>query len=289
MRGNHDEEGGLDALPRDVLVRVGDVRIGLTHGHRTAAVEFPAAALSLLARAAPCLLGFGAGDAAPVRLRQLPGDGASAPADPRAGSGGVLHFSPGAVFVPESDPHYDWSGRGGAATAASAGAAGRGARARRRDHRGGRGGGQRAPDPAGASGDRGRSVTAAAPPPPLHRRASPSSRRSSAAAACPIWRPTTGRASASCGGGAPGRGRLARPRHPRCRARRPLVDRHPRRRGDTGARRGAELPAGRSGRPRPLPPPGASGARGALDTTASVGRPGDAAAARGAALPLAGE
>ena len=111
VRGNHDEEGGLDALPRDVLVRVGDVRIGLTHGHRTAAVELPAAALSLLAGRA-CLLGFGRA----MRRRFGPVDclvtgHLHLPIQRRVG--GVLHFSPGAVFVPESDPHYDWSGPSG--------------------------------------------------------------------------------------------------------------------------------------------------------------------------------
>jgi len=111
VRGNHDEEGGLHALPRDVLVRVGDVRIGLTHGHRTAAVELPAAALSLLAGRA-CLLGFGRA----MRHRFGPVDclvtgHLHLPVQRRVG--GVLHFSPGAVFVPESDPHYDWSGPSG--------------------------------------------------------------------------------------------------------------------------------------------------------------------------------
>ena len=48
VRGNHDERARLEGLPRDVLVRVGGARIGLTHGHRSAAIELPAAALSLV-------------------------------------------------------------------------------------------------------------------------------------------------------------------------------------------------------------------------------------------------
>jgi putative phosphoesterase len=108
VRGNHDEEGGIDALPRDLVVRVGGVSIGLTHGHRTQAVELPAAALSLVAGRA-CLLGFdrtvrhrfGAVDCVVTGHLHLP-------IQRRVGR--VLLFSPGAVFVPEADPHYDWTG-----------------------------------------------------------------------------------------------------------------------------------------------------------------------------------
>ena len=108
VRGNHDEEGGIRGLPRDLLVRVGDARIGLTHGHRPAAVELPAAALSLVAGRA-VLLGF------PGAMRRRFGDVDAIvtghlhlPIHRRVG--GALLFSPGAVFTPEADPHYDWSG-----------------------------------------------------------------------------------------------------------------------------------------------------------------------------------
>lgn len=111
VRGNHDEDGRIDGLPRDVLVRVGEARIGLTHGHRTAAVEFPAAALSLVA-GRPVLLGFG------TAMRRRFGSvdclvtgHLHLPIHRRVG--GALLFSPGAVFVPERDPHYDWAGARG--------------------------------------------------------------------------------------------------------------------------------------------------------------------------------
>lgn len=108
VRGNHDEEGGLCDLPRDRVVRVGAVRIGLTHGHRSAAVELPAAALSLVT-GRPRLLGFtwamrrrfGAVDCVVSGHLHLPME--------RRVSGALM-FSPGAVFVPEADPGYDWSG-----------------------------------------------------------------------------------------------------------------------------------------------------------------------------------
>ena len=111
VRGNHDEQGGLDDLPRDLLVRAGGLRIGLTHGHRTKAVELPAAALSLVA-GRPCLLGFdrvmrhrfGAVDAVVTGHLHLPIH--------RVVRGALL-FSPGAVFVPESHPAYNWSGAAG--------------------------------------------------------------------------------------------------------------------------------------------------------------------------------
>ena len=108
VRGNHDEQGGIDALPRAVTVRAGGVRIGLTHGHRPAAVELPAAALSLVS-GRPRLLGFGwamrrrfgAVDCVVTGHLHMP-------VERRVG--GVLLFSPGAVFVPEAIPGYDWSG-----------------------------------------------------------------------------------------------------------------------------------------------------------------------------------
>lgn len=113
VRGNHDERAGLHHLPRDVLVRVGDARIGLTHGHRTARVELPAAAVSLLARR-PVLLGFHRTMARRFRGADCVVVGhLHMPVHRRVGR--TLVFSPGAVFVPERKPGYDWSGpRGGA-------------------------------------------------------------------------------------------------------------------------------------------------------------------------------
>ena len=106
VRGNHDR--ALRGLPRDVVVRVGDVRIGLTHGARTPLVELPAAALSLVVGRA-VLLGF----TWTMRRRFGPIDclvtgHLHLPILRRAA--GVLHFSPGAVYVPEIDPGFDWSG-----------------------------------------------------------------------------------------------------------------------------------------------------------------------------------
>ena len=46
VRGNHDNREVRRDLPRDVLVRVGGVRIGLTHGHRRTAAEIPAILVS---------------------------------------------------------------------------------------------------------------------------------------------------------------------------------------------------------------------------------------------------
>lgn len=113
VRGNHDEAAGIRDLPRDVLVRAGEARIGLTHGHRTAAVELPAAALSLVAGRA-VLLGF----ARTMRARFRDVDCVVTghlhlPLHVRVG--GALLFSPGAVFVPEADPFYDWTGADGRA------------------------------------------------------------------------------------------------------------------------------------------------------------------------------
>jgi uncharacterized protein len=103
VRGNHDR--ALRHLPRDVVVRVAGRRIGLTHGARTPAVELPAAALSLVA-GRPVLLGFaramrarfGAVDCIVTGHLHLPS---------HRMVGGVLHFSPGAVYVPELSHRYD--------------------------------------------------------------------------------------------------------------------------------------------------------------------------------------
>lgn len=107
VRGNHDDE--LGALPRDVVVRVGRHRIGLTHGSRTAAVELPAALLSLAA-GRPVLLGFDRAMRARFgnRVDCVVTGHLHMPIHRMVR--GVLHFSPGAVYVPESDPVYDWSG-----------------------------------------------------------------------------------------------------------------------------------------------------------------------------------
>lgn len=108
VRGNHDEQGRLDHLPRDVLVRAGGARIGLTHGHRSAAVELPAAVLSLVG-GRPRLLRFeGAmrrrfGDVDCVVTGHL-----HMPIHRVVR--GTLVFSPGAVYVPERDPGFDWTG-----------------------------------------------------------------------------------------------------------------------------------------------------------------------------------
>ncbi len=112
VRGNHDERARLE-LPRDLLVRAGAARIGLTHGHRTAGVELPAAVLSLVS-GRPVLLDFeGAmrrrfGDVDCVVTGHL-----HMPIHRVVN--GVLVFSPGAVYVPEHDPGFDWSGARGRA------------------------------------------------------------------------------------------------------------------------------------------------------------------------------
>jgi uncharacterized protein len=108
VRGNHDDEAGIQGLPRDVVVEVGGRAIGLTHGARTKAVELPAAAASLLAARA-VLLGFdramrrrfGDVDCIVVGHLHMP---------VHRMVGGALLFSPGAVYVPELDPGYSWSG-----------------------------------------------------------------------------------------------------------------------------------------------------------------------------------
>jgi len=113
VRGNHDERAGLAGLPRDALVRAGGARIGLTHGSRRAAVEM-AAGLASLATGRARLLGFertmrrrfGEVDCVVVGHVHLP---------IHRLVDGVLVFSPGAVYAPEQDPGYDWSGLGGAA------------------------------------------------------------------------------------------------------------------------------------------------------------------------------
>jgi putative phosphoesterase len=105
VRGNHDEREGHRELPRDVLVRAGGVRIGLTHGHRRAAAELPAIVLSLVA-GRPLHPGFDRTmrgrfpDADCVVVGHL-----HQPIHRRVG--GVLLFSPGAVYAPERDSAYN--------------------------------------------------------------------------------------------------------------------------------------------------------------------------------------
>lgn len=107
VRGNHDEEAGHTRLPRDVVVHVGRRRIGVTHGTRPAPVE-AAGGLASLALGRPELLGFhrrvrrrfGAVDAVVVGHIHMP---------VHRIVGGALVFSPGAVYVPEADPYFDWS------------------------------------------------------------------------------------------------------------------------------------------------------------------------------------
>ena len=110
VRGNHDEEAGIaDGMPRDAVVR-GRRRAGSASptGRAPRPSSSPAAALSLLAARA-VLLGFdGAmrrrfGDVDCVVVGHL-----HMPIHRMVG--GVLLFSPGAVFVPELDPGYSWSG-----------------------------------------------------------------------------------------------------------------------------------------------------------------------------------
>ena len=85
VRGNHDERRGHRELPRDVLVRVGGARIGLTHGHRRASVELPAIAVSLVA-GRPVRLGFERTMRAPLPGGRLRGGGPPPRADPPRGA-----------------------------------------------------------------------------------------------------------------------------------------------------------------------------------------------------------
>lgn len=99
VRGNHDDVPGLGHLPRELVVRAGGARIGLTHGSRRAAVELTAGLVSLAA-GRPVLLGFAETmlrrfrdvDCVVVGHLHMPIDTVI---------GGVRLFSPGAVYVPE--------------------------------------------------------------------------------------------------------------------------------------------------------------------------------------------
>jgi uncharacterized protein len=104
VQGDHDREGGI-ILPRTRVVRVGGYRIGITHGRRSRAVELPMVLLSL-AGGRTNLLGFHRA----MRRRFGPVDcivhgHLHLPFCARID--GVLHFSPGAVYVPEADPGYE--------------------------------------------------------------------------------------------------------------------------------------------------------------------------------------
>lgn len=107
VRGNHDEEAGIEGLPRDALVEAGGRRIGVTHGTRVRPVELTAAVVSLAA-GRTVLLGF---DRA---VRRRFGDvdcivtGHLHMPLHRMVDGALL-FSPGAVYVPELDPGFSWS------------------------------------------------------------------------------------------------------------------------------------------------------------------------------------
>jgi putative phosphoesterase len=110
VRGNHDDREVHRDLPRDVLVRVGGLRIGLTHGHRRAAAELSAILVSLVA-GRPVHLGFER-----AMLRRFPGADCVVVGHLHRQihhrAGGVLLFSPGAVFSAEDDPAFDWRGLG---------------------------------------------------------------------------------------------------------------------------------------------------------------------------------
>lgn len=103
VQGDHDRAAGI-VLPRARVVRVGRFRIGLTHGRRPRPVELVAAAASLLS-GRPRLFGFhralrrrfGTVDCIVHGHLHLPGCRVL---------GGVLVFSPGAVYLPERDPGY---------------------------------------------------------------------------------------------------------------------------------------------------------------------------------------
>jgi uncharacterized protein len=106
VRGNHDRR--VRGLPRDVVVRVGRHRIGLTHGARGLLVELPAVAVSLIA-GRPVLPGF---DRA---MRRRFGDvdlivTGHLHIPVQRTVDGVPRFSPGAVYVVEDGRTRDPTG-----------------------------------------------------------------------------------------------------------------------------------------------------------------------------------
>jgi putative phosphoesterase len=102
VQGNHDRKAGLE-LPTERVVRIGGVRIGVTHGERSLPVEV-ASALVGIAAGRPVLAGvpraltrrFTDVDCVVFGHFHVPYLG-------RVGATTV--FSPGAVYVVESDPH----------------------------------------------------------------------------------------------------------------------------------------------------------------------------------------
>ncbi len=100
--GNHDEAAGLGAA-RPLGVRVGGIRIGVTHGHRGAVIEALSALCTIVA-GRPVPLGlhralrrrFGRVDCVVFGHLHMPS---------ARRVRGVPVVSPGAVFVTEADPH----------------------------------------------------------------------------------------------------------------------------------------------------------------------------------------
>jgi putative phosphoesterase len=107
VRGNHDDDAGHTGLPVARVLRVGGRRVGITHGTRPDPVELAGGLVSLALRRT-ALLGFhravrrrfGAVDAVVMGHVHMP---VACVRD------GALLFSPGAVYVPECDPWFDWS------------------------------------------------------------------------------------------------------------------------------------------------------------------------------------
>jgi putative phosphoesterase len=112
VQGNHDRAAGLE-LPSDVVVRIGDVRIGVTHGLRGRAVETLAIGVGIV-RGRPVMAGlarsmvrrFGAVECVVFGHFHLPY---------LARVGPTTVFSPGAVYVVESDPYVQAHGLRGRA------------------------------------------------------------------------------------------------------------------------------------------------------------------------------
>ncbi len=106
VRGNHDRR--VRGLPRDVVVRVGRHRIGLTHGARGPVVELPSVAVSLVA-GRPVLPGFDR-----AMRRRFPDVDLIVTGHLHVPflrtTDGVPRFSPGAVYVVEDGPARDPTG-----------------------------------------------------------------------------------------------------------------------------------------------------------------------------------
>jgi putative phosphoesterase len=99
--GNHDRRAGLE-LPEARVVRIGDVRIGVTHGDRGPVAEVASAVAGIVA-GRPVMAGvprvltrrFGDVDCVVFGHFHTPFLGRV---------GGITVFSPGAVYVVEADP-----------------------------------------------------------------------------------------------------------------------------------------------------------------------------------------